>query len=109
MPEFDLNAGQIKVTFDEVIDRSSFDATGVTLYDYIFADVETTSYQLTNGSIVESDDSTELTIQMTGCNLATPRLLTLLATRWWRVLSRSQLCCSQRIPRSQSWSTSQST
>jgi hypothetical protein len=60
---FDLNTGKIVLDFDEVIDPASFTATGLTLSDDIplFSSV---SVSLTNGTIVETEGKTTLTVQM---------------------------------------------
>jgi hypothetical protein len=62
--DFDLNKGQLKLTFTEVIEIASFKPSGLTLVDYFLAARKDASKQFTNGSIIETVDSTTLTVQM---------------------------------------------
>ena len=73
---FDLNAGQIVLSFNEAVRVSAMDVLELTLQN--FYDSPDTSYRLTGGTVLTASDGPEITIQLSKTDLdavKTDRLL----------------------------------
>jgi hypothetical protein len=73
---FDLNAGQIVLSFNEAVRVSAIDVLELTLQN--FYDSPDTSYRLTGGTVLTTSDGSEITIELSKTDLdavKTDRLL----------------------------------
>lgn len=89
---FDLNAGQIVLSFNEAVRVSAIDVLELTLQN--FYDSPDTSYRLTGGTVLTASDGPEITIQLSNTDLdavKTDRLLCVSKSTCYVMLSAAFL------------------
>jgi hypothetical protein len=67
--DFDLNTGELHLTFSETVNASTFKATGITLQSVLFPALSNEQHQLTGGELASLVDSTVLTLTLTPYDL----------------------------------------
>ena len=63
--DFDLNTGELSLTFSETVNASSFNPTGISLQSLLMPTMTSEYHQLTSGELVSQTDDTVLTLQLT--------------------------------------------
>ena len=63
--DFDLDAGELSLTFSETVNASSFNPIGISLQSVLLASLPSEYHQLTGGDLVSLTDDTVLTLLLT--------------------------------------------